>query len=93
MEELYKKLSDMLTERFPDAAMRDEAIATMGQIIINESLAEIIDSISDEKQRADFVEAVNNEDADVAEDIAEAAGIDIFAIMQRKSAEVLAYPL
>ena len=89
MEELYKKLSDMLTERFPDQAMRDEAIATMGEIIINESLAEIIDSISDEKQRADFVEAVNNEDADVAEDIAEAAGIDIFAIMQRKSAEVL----
>lgn len=89
MEELYKKLSDMLAERFPDQAMRDEAIATMGQIIINESLIEIIESITDEEQRKLFVDAVNSEDSDTAEDIAEHAGVDILAIMQRKSAEVL----
>lgn len=89
MEELYKKLNDMLADKFPDQAMRDEAIATMGEIIINESLIEIIESITDEAQRKAFVEAVNSEDSDTAEDIAEAAGVDIFAIMQRKSAEVL----
>ncbi len=89
MEELYKKLSDMLVERFPDAAMRDEAIATMGEIIINESLIEIIESITDEEQRKAFVDAVNSEDSDEAEDIAERAGVDIFAIMQKKSEEVL----
>ena len=89
MEELYKKLSEMLTEKFPDAAMRDEAIATMGEIIINESLIEIIESITDEEQRKAFVDAVNSEDSDEAEDIAERAGVDIFAIMQKKSEEVL----
>lgn len=89
MEELYKKLSEMLIEKFPDQAMRDEAIATMGQIIINESLIEIIESITDEAQRKKFVDAVNSEDADTAEDIAEQAGIDILEIMQRKSAEIL----
>ncbi len=89
MEELYKKLSETLEERFPDAAMRDEAIATMGEIIINESLIEIIESITDEAARKAFVDAVNSEDSDAAEDIAEHAGVDILAIMQRKSAEVL----
>lgn len=89
MEELYKKLSEILAEKFPDQAMRDEAIATMGQIIINESLIEIIESITDEAQRKKFVDAVNDEDADTAEDIAEQAGIDILEIMQRKSAEVM----
>ncbi len=89
MEELYKKLNDMLMEQFPDQAMRNEAITTMGQIIINESLIEIIESINDETLRQSFIEAINNEDKDRAEDIAEQAGVDVFAIMQKKSKEIM----
>lgn len=78
----------MLMEQYPDQAMRDEAIATMGEIVINETLIEAIEAITNESKRKQFVEAINTGNQDLAEDIADEAGVDIVDIMERKSKEV-----
>ena len=90
MQELHNKLSEMLTLRFPTPEARDEAITTMGEIIINESLIEIIESIKDLDKRKAFVDAINIDDAETAERITDECGLDIYEIMTRKSEEVLA---
>ena len=88
MEQIYQKLNEMLMEQYPDQAMRDEAIATMGEIVINETLIEAIEAITNESKRKQFVEAINTGNQDLAEDIADEAGVDIVDIMERKSKEV-----
>ena len=90
MQELYIKLNEMLTLRFPTTEARDEAITTMGEIIINESLIEIIESIKDLDKRKTFVDAINIDDAETAERITDECELDIYEIMTRKSEEVLA---
>ncbi len=90
MQELYNKLNEILTSRLPTQTERDEAITAMGEIIINESLIQIIESITDETLRKTFIDAINGDDPTTAEAITDELGIDIYAIMESKSKEVLA---
>lgn len=88
-EELYKKLNEALKDKFPGQDLRDEVIATMGEIVTNESLIEVIESIKDQTARARFIEATNADDMELAESIAKSCGIDTSLIINRIASEIL----
>lgn len=89
-QQLYKNLNELLKDKYTEQYMRDEAIATMGDIVINESMIEIIESIADEQVRGDFISAINVEDMELAESIARSCHIDTSAILKRRAVEMLA---
>lgn len=89
MQEIYSKLNEILKTKFPTQQDRDEAITAMGEVILAESMVEIAESITDDMTRTSFVTAVNEGRSEDADNIAEAAGVDIYSILKNKSKEIL----
>lgn len=89
MKEIFNQINELLKPHIATQEERNEFISNMGEVIVSESLVETIEAIVDLDIRAKFVEAVNASDIDKAYALADQSGVDIGAIIEKKSKEMI----
>lgn len=89
MQEIYNQINELLKPKFPLEEDRNKIISDMGELIISETYVELLDSITNEVTRTALVNALNAGNQEEVLTITESLGIDLFAMLQKKSKQVL----
>lgn len=89
MEILYTQLEGVLSDKFPDAKERSEFIDKMGEVIVKNTLADIIESVQNTIARQELVNAINGGDIEKAEKIIYANDIDIVSLLSKSTTDML----
>jgi 2-hydroxychromene-2-carboxylate isomerase len=89
MQETYNQINELLKPKFPLEEDRNKIIADMGELIISETYVEVLESITNEVTRGALVNALNTGNQEEVMTITESLGIDLFAMLQKKSKQVL----
>ena len=89
MQEIYNQVNELLKPKFPLEEDRNKIIADMGELIISETYVEVLESITNEVTREALVKALNEGNQEEVMTITESLGIDLFAVLQKKSKQIL----
>ena len=89
MQETYNQINELLKPKFPLEEDRNKIIADMGELIISETYVEVLESITNEVTREALVKALNEGNQEEVMTITESLGIDLFAVLQKKSKQIL----
>lgn len=87
---MYNQINEILKAKFPEQEDRDQIISSMGELIISETYVELLEGIKDDTARAAMVEALNSADQGKVLAQCESLGIDLFAMLEAKSKQVMA---
>jgi hypothetical protein len=87
-EEILIKLHTALYSLSPLASERERIIAEMGETIWLEALARVLEALPEATSR-EVVESLNADELDKAIEIADAAGVDVEAILTEVATSVM----